>query len=380
VVIHLLTLAACLGLTNGCASLVPDQNRPSGSHSVQASALDSLVFNGEATNHGYPTFPTGPITAAVTLTVGDEYVAKGHLLIEPPLGGSGNITLYRWADSVFFISVSPGGDTIAWLGALADRRIQGEYRVVGGQASGQWGDWQMSQVGGASLRSLPAPSRPFPDSVDFSTLAMPATSPELWVPRELRGTSASQPGTVASDSGLVWLHPDSSSFTLSMGRFGPCNRSFDTGTRVALLSCPSAGSPDGREYIEIGFLLPRVWAERVSTEMAANSMLDTEFPGAITEHAFQARAQLSDSINTYYLVQTHVAPAENTGSVYISMIAPLGEAVSVLSYGYRFDYPHSSLRRIQRAWLLGNLPTHSRQLGRLRIDPAWANVMAALAQ
>lgn len=374
--LRLLSTAASLVLTIGHISVAPDSLQPPS----DSLALGSLSFTGKATNRGYPTFPAGPTTAAIELTVGEEAIASGRLTIQPPLGGGGSVNFYRWADSVFFLSFSPGGDTIAWLGATAGGSIQGEYRVVGGQSAGQWGDWKLSQVGGSPYNALPRPRRPIPDSVNLATLGTPAQSPELWLPPEIRDASTPAPSRADSDTGPVLLHPRHTTFTLSIGTFGPCERSFDTRTRVALLYCPKVSEPDGREYIQVSFLLPRIWADSFSAEVAALQLSQSELPGLITESAFQAPAQPSDTSNAFFIAQTYVALREHAGTVYLNTVAPLKEAVTILSFSTGFQYPNASLRPILRSWLIGNAVSYSQQLGRLRIDSAWIDDMATLAR
>lgn len=145
--------------------------QPSASE-VPVLSTDSLEgtrvsFAGVATSRGYASTQGYSLSATMSLSLSTVNVGSGYLSIQPPLGGSGTAVLFGWADSVLIASVSVTADTIEWTGAVVGDRAVGTYRVTGGQASGQLGEWHLKTPSEPSLQSLGVASsgRPSSDQV-----------------------------------------------------------------------------------------------------------------------------------------------------------------------------------------------------------------------
>lgn len=345
-------------------------------------ASGQLSFEGLATNLGYPNQPSEPQSARVQLTVGERHSDAGQLLIGSPLGGSGRVTFYRWADSVLFISVSGTADTITWLGRHAHSQLAGIYHVAGGRSAGQWGEWSLKQTAGTPFVALARGPRPVPDSVDlmeafFSSVRDSRLTPETRTSVRPGDIAPSEDG--AASTRPVRFTPGQASFSIGIGAFGPCERAFDTTTKVASLFCPKQGSPQEREYIYINFYLPGVWDGGGSAGAVAGEIRNNSAPGLITESAFQTPSSRDGSATVFHIVQTYASPSDATGNVYLVTVEQLGGAAVAVSYGRRFDLPRARLRGATRDWLSENVLFYSSELGRLHVDAAWVAEMRALA-
>lgn len=129
-------------------------------------AAQDTLLAGTVTNLGYDGRSDGLTgTLALTATEVDESTSVLHLAIGAPLGGSGEWNGHAWTDSLLMRSISPVGDSIAWLGwREGEDRLAGVYHIYGGQYEGQGGRWEgtLHWLGRAFLaghRGEPRPAR-----------------------------------------------------------------------------------------------------------------------------------------------------------------------------------------------------------------------------
>lgn len=107
------------------------------------------IYEGRATN---TTAKQRPLQGSIRLTIMNwEKGPNGYLHIFPPLGGSGDTWLAARRDSVRMISVSLGGDTIAWRGKRVNGGLVGAYLVLGGESRGQKGNWYVTHSSGDTI-------------------------------------------------------------------------------------------------------------------------------------------------------------------------------------------------------------------------------------
>ena len=122
-------------------------------------AAQSVRYEGVASNHGAAAAPIDAgISAPLTITIVRDTTAPlgADVVIGLPLQGSGNASLWVWADSLVMFSISPTGDSITWLAACAGPEYAGSYHVSGGPYAGQGGRWSIRPIG----RPFPRASAP----------------------------------------------------------------------------------------------------------------------------------------------------------------------------------------------------------------------------
>lgn len=83
-------------------------------------AAQSIRYEGLVVNHGDATAPSDSgISASLHVTITRDGTAPlgAEVVIGPPLLGSGNASLWVWADSLVMFSISPTADSITWVAA-----------------------------------------------------------------------------------------------------------------------------------------------------------------------------------------------------------------------------------------------------------------------
>ena len=103
--------------------------------------------------------PHSPATLEWSVFAKSDSQTTGWLAIGPPLKGSGvTVAFKQGSDSVVLVTGSISGDTIVWESPTSGGSLAGNYRIVGGQYSGQTGEWSLraDPVAPASIRLLAA--------------------------------------------------------------------------------------------------------------------------------------------------------------------------------------------------------------------------------
>ena len=114
-------------------------------------ALSEGVYAGTVIN---ARFPESPASLRLEVLGGDDG-RRGDLVIGPPLGGSGPYAALWSKDSLFLLTASPTGDTIAWSGRAVGDTVDGRYVVVGGPFRMQYGTWAVFHLRGRAIARGP---------------------------------------------------------------------------------------------------------------------------------------------------------------------------------------------------------------------------------
>jgi len=179
--------------------------------STRSAGHGTNTYVGTVTNAGLPNSPA-------KLSIEFDLVADtawGNIDIGTPLGGSGRFMGIATRDSVFLVSGSQSGDTIAWRGGWIGDSVVGTYRIVGGRWIGEQGSWTVSRRRGVPWRPSVAAatdSRPVRASRPRSSLAGTYVGLQTWDPG-LNQMTRQYALIIASSTGgwldVSWIRSDS---------------------------------------------------------------------------------------------------------------------------------------------------------------------------
>lgn len=111
------------------------------------------IYSGSVTNDGFKSFPA---TLSIRLVEAGGDRLTGYLGIGAPLGGSGQFAGRRIGDSLYIVTSSATGDTIAWSSTSAGQFIGGTYRILGGPFRAQTGTWSARMYVGFATADNPS--------------------------------------------------------------------------------------------------------------------------------------------------------------------------------------------------------------------------------
>lgn len=179
--------------------------------STRSAGHGTNTYVGTVINGGLPNSPA-------SLSIEFDLVADtawGNIDIGTPLGGSGRFMGIARRDSVFLVSGSQSGDTIAWRGGWIGDSVVGTYRIVGGRWIGEQGSWTVRRARGVPWRPSVAAatdSRPVRASRPRSSLAGTYVGLQTWDPG-LNQMTRQYALIIASSTGgwldVSWIRSDS---------------------------------------------------------------------------------------------------------------------------------------------------------------------------
>ena len=189
-----------------------------------------------------------------------------------------------------------------------------------------------------------------------------------------KNSSPAKPPAEAPPDPPVVFRPEATDFTLSLGKFGPCDIEHDPLTRVSTVFCDKVDAPD-QEGILFNFYLPGIWTDsRLTPKYVALQIRDRSPRGTFLEAFFAAPDRPSGKL-AFYIVQSAVYPEEQAGQVFLMKVARTGDAVYCRSYSRMFTGPPGDMRERIRTWLLANLDEYGRQLAPLRLGESWSRFL-----
>lgn len=161
-------------------------------------AAQSIRYEGLVVNHGAAAAPIDAgISASLHITITRDSTAPlgAEVVIGLPLQGSGNASLWVWADSLVMFSISPTADSITWVAACTGPEYAGSYHVSGGPYAGQGGRWSIRPIG----RPFPRAAAPDARIRDWLTHAVARLETNIPAPTVMLVEADAQP--VEADAG-----------------------------------------------------------------------------------------------------------------------------------------------------------------------------------